>query len=88
MAYYPRKRSETLVPKIYNWPQVNLGKAALLSFAAYKAGMAHVVMIDDRQTSPFYGKEIVRPVTVLDAPPPCAWWGLGAIQWIPSRCSP
>lgn len=69
MAYYPRKRSETLVPKIYNWPQVNLGKAALLSFAAYKAGMAHVVMIDDRQTSPFYGKEIIRPVTVLDAPP-------------------
>jgi len=69
MAYYPRKRSETLVPKIYNWPQINVGKPMLLSFAAYKAGMAHVVMVDDRQTSPFYGKEIVRPVTVLDAPP-------------------
>ncbi len=69
MAYYPRKRAESLVAKFNAWPDPRVGKPMLLGFAAYKAGMAHVVMIDDRPTSPFYGKEVIRPVTILDAPP-------------------
>ncbi len=69
MAYYPRKRAESLVAKFSVWPDPHGGKPILLGFAAYKAGMAHVVMIDDRPTSPFYSKEIIRPVTILDAPP-------------------
>ncbi len=69
MAYYPRKRAESLVAKFRVWPDPRPGKPILLGFAAYKAGMAHAVVIDDRPTSPFYGKEVVRPVTILDAPP-------------------
>ena len=69
LAFYPRKRASEIVAKFRTWVDPQLGKPILLGFAAYKAGMAHVVMIDDRPTSPFYGKEIVRAVTILDAPP-------------------
>ena len=40
-----------------------------MGFAAYKAGMTHAVVIEDKPTSPFYGREVVRAVTILDAPP-------------------
>ncbi len=69
MAFYPRKRASEIVAKFRTWVDPNLGRPMLLGFAGYKVGMAHVVMIDDRQTSPFYGKEVVRPVTVLETPP-------------------
>ncbi|MFN7106321.1 MAG: 50S ribosomal protein L3, partial [Pyrobaculum sp.] len=62
-------RASDIVPRVRTWPEVKLGKPALLGFAAYKAGMAHVVVVDDRPTSPFYGKEVVKAATVLDAPP-------------------
>jgi len=69
MGVYPRKRATDIVPRVRTWPEVNLGKPTLLGFAAYKAGMLHAVVVDDRPTSPLYGKEAVRAVTVLDAPP-------------------
>ncbi len=69
MAFYPRKRAASLVARFRTWPDPRLGRPMLLGFVAYKAGMAHAVIIDDRPTSPFYGKEIVRAVTILDAPP-------------------
>ncbi len=67
MGVYPRKRASDIVPRVRTWPEVD--KLSLVGFAAYKAGMLHAVVIDDRPTSPLYGKEVVRPVTVLDAPP-------------------
>ena len=69
MAFYPRKRASDIVATFRTWPDPKLGRPMLLGFAAYKAGMAHAVIIDDRPTSPFYGKEIVKAVTILDAPP-------------------
>jgi len=44
-------------------------RPVLLGFVAYKAGMSHAIVIDDKPNTPTYGKEIFRPVTVLDAPP-------------------
>ncbi|MET1160785.1 MAG: 50S ribosomal protein L3 [Thermoprotei archaeon] len=44
-------------------------KPVLLGFVAYKAGMSHVIAIDDRPNTPTYGKEVFKPVTILDAPP-------------------
>jgi large subunit ribosomal protein L3 len=41
----------------------------LLGFAGYKAGMTHAFMVEDRQGSPNFGKEIVNPATVIDTPP-------------------
>ena len=41
----------------------------MLGFMGYKAGMTQVFMVEDKPGSPNLGKEIVHPVTVLDAPP-------------------
>jgi large subunit ribosomal protein L3 len=40
----------------------------LQGFAGYKAGMTHVIMIDDRKKSPTEGKEVMVPVTVIEIP--------------------
>lgn len=40
-----------------------------MGFAAWKAGMTHIHMIDTRPNSPTHNKLIFRPVTVLDSPP-------------------
>jgi len=69
MAFYPRKRAQSIVPRVRTWPDVELGRPVLLGFIAYKAGMAHAIVVDDRPTSPLYGKELAKAVTILDAPP-------------------
>jgi len=46
-----------------------LPKPTLLGFLAYKAGMSHAIIIDDRPNTFTSGKEIAVPVTILDAPP-------------------
>ncbi|MFP3074966.1 MAG: 50S ribosomal protein L3 [Caldivirga sp.] len=69
MAYYPRKRARDIVPRIRNWPTVDLGKPTLLGFVGYKVGMVHATIVDDRKTSPFFGKELVEAATVIETPP-------------------
>lgn len=67
LAYLPRKRSSKSIGRIRNWPA--LDEVNLLGFAGYKAGMTHVVLVDNTPHSPYYGHERVRAVTVLDVPP-------------------
>lgn len=67
LAYYPRKRAKSIVPKYQSWPEYN-GQPTLQGFAGYKAGMTHVIMIDDHKKSPTEGKEIMVPVTVIEIP--------------------
>ncbi len=69
LAYIPKVRASSIVGKIGFWPSVDYDKPRLLGFAGYKAGMTHVLTIDDIRGSPHYGKEVLIPVTVLDAPP-------------------
>jgi large subunit ribosomal protein L3 len=40
----------------------------LQSFAGYKVGMTHVIMVDDHKSSPTEGKDIMVPVTVIEIP--------------------
>lgn len=68
LAYYPRKRAKSIVPKYQSWPAYE-GKPMLQGFAGYKAGMTHLIMIDDHKKSPTEGKEISVPVTVIEVPP-------------------
>ena len=68
LAYYPRKRAKDIIPKYQSWPQYD-GQPMLQGFAGYKAGMTHVIMIDDHKKSPTEGKEIMVPVTVIEIPP-------------------
>jgi len=68
LAYRPRKRARRITGRIRHWPAY-AGDPHILGFAGYKVGMTHVVLIDDRQSSPWFGREISRPVTILDTPP-------------------
>jgi len=68
LAYSPRKRAEQIMARIRYWPKIELDEPTLLGFAGYKAGMTHVFMIESKEHSPNYGKEVIHPATVLEAP--------------------
>lgn len=67
-AYSPRKRARSIVGRVDHWPEAD-GPPHLLGFAGYKAGMTHVFMVEDREKTPDYGKEVMTPVTVIETPP-------------------
>ena len=68
LAFLPKGRAASQTGRIRFWPHVEEGPI-LLGFSGYKAGMTHVFMIEDKQGSPDFGKEIMCPATVVDAPP-------------------
>ncbi|WP_380674854.1 50S ribosomal protein L3 [Salinigranum sp. GCM10025319] len=68
MGYSPRKRATSEVPRFRSWPDDD-GSPALQGFAGYKAGMSHVVMVNDHANSPREGMEETVPVTVVETPP-------------------
>lgn len=68
LAYLPRGRASRPIGRIRYWPDVKEGPV-LLGFAGYKAGMTYAIIVDDEPGSINFGKEIVQPVTVIDAPP-------------------
>ncbi|MGB9740416.1 MAG: 50S ribosomal protein L3 [Candidatus Bathyarchaeia archaeon] len=69
LAYLPRKRAKRLLAKTRYWPEIKADAPRLLGFLGYKAGMTHVFAIEDRKRSPSFGKEVMRPATVVEAPP-------------------
>ena len=69
LAYLPRKRAESQLARIRFWPKIESQTPQLLGFVGYKAGTTHVFAIEDRKRSPNFGKEVIRPTTVLDTPP-------------------
>jgi len=68
MGYSPRKRASSEVPRFNTWPDAD-GQPGLQGFAGYKAGMSHVVMVNDEPDSPREGMEETVPVTVIETPP-------------------
>lgn len=68
LGFGPRTRATTEVPRFRSWPDAD-GQPRLQGFAAYKAGMSHVVMINDEANSPIEGTEQTVPVTILETPP-------------------
>jgi large subunit ribosomal protein L3 len=69
LAYLPRKRAEHLLARMNFWPPILPEVPRILGFMAYKAGMTHIYMVEDRKRSPDFGKEVARAATVLDTPP-------------------
>ncbi len=67
-AFWRRKRAPKLVPRIRSWPSGGNAGKGLLGFAGFKAGMTHVLMIDDSE-SPTKGQEVTRAATILEVPP-------------------
>jgi large subunit ribosomal protein L3 len=68
LAYLPRGRASHWAPRIRYWPEYE-GPPRLLAFAGFKAGTTHVTIVDNRQGSLNYGKEVTFPVTVVETPP-------------------
>jgi len=67
LAFSPRKRAKSEIPSISSWPAS--AEPKLLGFAGYKAGMTHVMMIDDIPNSPTAGMMVSVPATVIETPP-------------------
>lgn len=64
----PRKRASRIVPRIKSWPELDIETPMPLAFLGYKAGMTHVIMIDDRPGTTTHGREIFVPVTIVETP--------------------
>jgi large subunit ribosomal protein L3 len=67
MGFSPRSRAASEVPRFNSWPD-DEGQPGLQGFAGYKAGMSHVVTINDEPNSPREGQEETVPVTVVETP--------------------
>jgi len=68
LGFGPRSRAASETPRFNSWPDDD-GQPGLQGFAGYKAGMSHVVMINDQPDSPREGMEETVPVTVVETPP-------------------
>ena len=68
MGFSPRSRAASEIPRFNSWP-ADEGQPGLQGFAGYKAGMSHVVAINDEPNSPREGQEETVPVTVVETPP-------------------
>jgi large subunit ribosomal protein L3 len=69
LAYSPRKRAKSILARVRYWPKIGADTPRLLGFLGYKAGMTYAFMVEDRKRSPNFGKEVIRPITVLETPP-------------------
>ena len=67
LAYSPRKRAKSHIPKFRSWPE-SKSESKLQDFAGYKVGMTHVILIDDVKYSMTEGSEISVPVTIIETP--------------------
>ncbi len=74
MQFWPRKRSRHSLVRVRSW--ANVSKAKPLGFIAHKAGMTHVMVLDNGSKSMTKGEKIVLPVTIFECPP---MFALGAV---------
>ena len=68
LAFLPRKRAASEKARVRHWLD-NFEDVNFLGFAGFKAGMTHIIYIEDQPNSPYYGKELMKPVTVIEVPP-------------------
>ncbi len=68
LAFLPRKRASSIKARIRHWEDNSEG-INFLGFAGFKVGMSHVLYIEDQPNSPYYGKELMKSVTVVEVPP-------------------
>ncbi|MGD0477777.1 MAG: 50S ribosomal protein L3 [Nitrososphaerales archaeon] len=68
LAYRPRGRAKSLLPRIRTWPKIESEKPTILGFPAFKAGTIHVITVDDRAKTPNFGKPLFNMSSVLSLP--------------------
>src|SRR5579883_2439020 len=71
LAFAPRSRAKSLLPRVRTWasPSAKQEAPGIAGFIAFKAGMLHLITIDDREKTPNFGKPLFVPATVLSVPP-------------------
>jgi len=67
MQFWPRKRTKHSLVRVRSWAKQNQVK--LLGFIGYKAGMTHLMVVDNRSKSLTKDKEIFLPTTIIECPP-------------------
>jgi len=70
LAFAPRSRAKSLLPRVRTWasPSAKQEAPGIAGFIAFKAGMIHLITIDDREKTPNFGKPLFVPATVLSVP--------------------
>ncbi len=66
MQFWPRKKAKKQTARVRSWAQIKEIKP--LGFAGYKAGMTHVIAVDNRPKSLTKGEKISMPVTIIECP--------------------
>ncbi len=69
LQYWPRKRIRKIRIRNQTALAKKQTKTGLLGFPGYKAGMTHIIMVDQGENSLTKGEQIVKPVTVVECPP-------------------
>ncbi len=67
LQFWPRKRSRHTLVRVRSW--VNNVKPKPLAFIGFKAGMTHILVVDNRPKSPTKGEKISIPSTIIECPP-------------------
>ncbi len=68
-AYLPRKRAKKETPRIRSWPRTHDEDVKPIGFSGYKAGMTHLMAVDNTPKSVTNGLEVMMPVTVIETNP-------------------
>ena len=68
LAFLPRKRAAITKGRVRSWLNA-ADSVVFLGYAGFKAGMTHITYIEDQKNSPYFGKELMKPVTVIEVPP-------------------
>lgn len=68
LAFLPRKRAAQTKGRVRHWLDAS-DNITFLGYAGFKAGMTHITYIEDQKNSPYFGKELMKPVTVVEIPP-------------------
>ena len=69
VAFRPRARARSLEARVRTWGSLQAEKPSLAGFAGFKAGSIHVLMVDDREKTPNFGKHLLSAATVVATPP-------------------
>ena len=79
LAFLPRKRCRRVRGRVRSFPTDKpTANPFLTGFIGFKAGMTHITRQVDRQGSKLKGRDVVEPVTIVEAPP---MHGIGLIGY-------
>ncbi len=67
LQFWPRVRAARPYPRVRN--QIVPQESKLAGFAGYKAGMTHLMIVDNRPNAMTKGEVISIPVTIIECPP-------------------